>query len=156
MQSGNRFSRSRQAAALWCSLLAACCLAACGNDDESTSVASTSADAEAGLSVLVEPEEAGPGTTIKASVVNETEEQFTYGAAYELEREVSGGGFEPVKLPKTPVIEIGYVADPGGTGPPLTVEVPGSAAPGTYRVVIQRDVPGVGDLSGEFAVVGDF
>lgn len=87
-------------------------------------------------------------------MVNDTDEQFTYGAGYEIDREVDGS-FEPVKLPDRPIIEIGYVADPGETGAPVSVDVPGSAAPGIYRVVIQRDVPNVGDLSGEFEVIGD-
>lgn len=140
-----------------CLLLAACCLllAACGDDSDTTSSSSTTSAAQPGeLSVDVQPGQAGPGTTVNAAVVNDTESQFTYGAAYELERLVDGE-FEQVKLPERPVIQIAYVAGPGETGPAVAVDVPGSATPGTYRVVIQRDVPAVGDLNGEFEVVGD-
>ena len=47
------------------------------------------------------------------------------------------------------------MAAAGETGPPVEVELPKDLAAGTYRVVIQRDVPGVGDLSGEFDVTGE-
>ena len=97
---------------------------------------------------------AAPGDTIEARIVNDSDEEFTYGAGYELERQM-GGSFEQVKLPKRPVITIGYVAKPGETGPPVEVRIPEDALPGQYRVVIQRDVPDVGDLSGEFEVTGD-
>lgn len=127
-------------------------LAACGEDEADTVAPPTATGGEASaLTVRVEPSQAVPGSTIRASVVNDTAEQFTYGAAYELEHEVAGG-FEQVKLPSRPVIEIGYVAPPGGTGPPVEVELPDDLQPGTYRVVVTRDVPGVGDLSGEFGV----
>jgi Big-like domain-containing protein len=135
-------------------LLAAACalpITACGGDSEET----TSQPADAGLQVLVKPPRANPGDTIKAEVVNDSEEQFTYGAGYELERQ-EGNDFKEVKLPNTPVPEIGYVAKPGESGPPVTVKLPGDLQPGQYRVVIQRDVPDVGDLSGEFEVIGDY
>lgn len=99
----------------------------------------------------VEPARAAPGESIEAAVVNGTEEEFTYGAGYELERQVDGG-LETVDLPKRPVIQIGYVAPAGGTGPPVAVKLPRDLEPGIYRVVIQRDVPGVGDLSGQFEI----
>ncbi len=87
-------------------------------------------------------------------MVNGTGEQFTYGAAYELERQV-GDGFEKVDLPDHPVIEIGYIAPAGGTGPPIEVKLPKDLTPGMYRVVIQRDVPNVGDLGGTFTIDGE-
>lgn len=126
-------------------------LAACGDDSDD----STSEPADAGLQVLVKPIRAMPGDTIEAMVVNGSDEQFTYGAGYELEFQ-QGADFEKVKLPNTPVTQIGYVAKPGETGPPVRVKLPGDLQPGQYRVVIQRDVPDVGDLSGEFEVIGDY
>ncbi len=60
-----------------------------------------------------------------------------------------------MKLPDTPVPQIAYIAKPGENGPPVTVKIPKDALPGQYRVVIQRDVPDVGDLSGEFEVKGE-
>lgn len=130
-------------------ILAACStllLAACGDDDTDTSQ-----PADAGLRVLVEPTVAVPGATVRASVVNGSDEKFTYGPAFELERQM-GEDFIEVKLPDRPVPQIAYVAEPGETGPPVKVKIPGQALPGQYRVVIQRDVPDVGDLSGEFEV----
>ena len=143
----HRWSPSTVAAR--CSLLAACSflLAACGSESDSTSAES----ADAGLQVIVKPVRAAPGGTVRAAVVNGSDEEFTYGAAYELERQM-GEDFEPVKLPRTPVPQIGYVAKPGETGAPVEVKVPATALPGQYRVVIQRGVPDVGDLSGEFEV----
>nr|MBA2523315.1 hypothetical protein [Solirubrobacterales bacterium] len=131
-------------AAIICALL----LPACGGGDDS----STPAPADAGLTVTVSPTRAAPGGTVEAAVVNGSEEEFTYGAAYELERQ-EGNTFEEVKLPPRPVPEIGYVAKPGETGAPISVGIPRDALPGQYRVVIQRDVPDVGDLSGEFEVI---
>jgi len=138
-------------------LLAALLLVACGGDEDTSTSASTtatSATEAGGLSVSVEPAQALAGTTVAAAVVNDTDKEFTYGADYELEREVDGD-FEPVKLPKRPVIQIGYVAKAGEIGPPVSAEIPADATPGTYRVVIQRDVTDVGDVSGEFEVIDD-
>lgn len=127
-------------------------LAGCGDDEsEDSSTTSTTAGA-AELTVEVTPPQAAPGDTIRAVAVNETDEEFTYGAAYELEREVNGS-FEPVKLPPRAVPQIAYVAPPGDSGPPVEIDIPGDFGPGTYRVVIARDVPGVGDLVGEFEVI---
>jgi hypothetical protein len=144
----------RPAAALVLACLAIAALAACGKDsgsDTSSAGDETTSGAGTSLSVEVDPTRAAPGDTIEARVVNDTDEPFTYGAAYELERQ-SGNSFEQVKLPEQPVIEIGYVAKPGQKGPPVKVRIPKDALPGQYRVVIQRDVPDVGDLSGEFEV----
>ncbi len=133
-------------------LLASLLLAApgCGSDDGGSSTATSAA--AAGLTVTVEPAEAAPGDEIAARVNNDGDKTYTYGAAYELERRV-GDAWRSVKLPPRPVIEIGYVASPGAAGPPVTVEVPEDAEPGPWRVVIDRDAPGVGLLSGEFEVV---
>lgn len=131
-----------------CLLLApALLLVACGGGGEET----TSQPADAGLRVVVEPGHTTPGGTVKAEVINDSEEEFTYGAAYELERQM-GEDFIEVKLPPRPIPEIAYIAAPGETGPPVEVKVPAQALPGQYRVIIQRDVPDVGDLSGEFEV----
>ena len=81
-------------------------IAACGDDEATTST--TAAD---GLSVNVQPPTAPAGSTVRASVRNDTDEQFTYGAGYALERE-SDGAWEEVELPSRPVPEIGYVAPP--------------------------------------------
>jgi hypothetical protein len=146
-------SFGRRLAAVALAVLACLALVACGGDSGGGTDETTSA--VAGLRVEVEPARAAPGATIRARVVNDTGEEFTYGAAYELERQV-GDSFEPVKLPPRPVPEIGYVAKPGGIGPAVDVAIPKSALPGQYRVVIQRDVPDVGDLAGDFSVGSDY
>lgn len=135
-------------------LLASGTLAACGNEGDSSTDASASAGSDGGLRVEVTPPRTTPGATVQAAVVNDTGEKFTYGAAYELERQV-GGDFEQVKLPERAVIQIAYVAKPGESGPPVDVNIPGDALEGRYRVVIQRDVPEIGDLSSEFEVRAD-
>ena len=61
-----------------------------------------------------------------------------------------------MKLPIEPIPEIGYVAPPGEAGPPVAIELPKDLAPGSYRVVIRRNVPGVGDLNGELEVIGEY
>lgn len=133
--------------------LAACVLllSACGGDDDKT----ISDPPDAGLQVLVKPPVTEPGGTVRAEIVNGSEEQFTYGRAYELERQ-EGEDFVEVKLPPRPIAQIAYTAKPGESGPPVEVHIPKNALPGQYRVVIQRDVPDVGDLSGEFEVRGDY
>jgi hypothetical protein len=143
------WSSGRRLATVALAAVACLALTACGDDSGSGTGETTSADA--GLRVEVEPARAAPGATIRARVVNDTGREFTYGAAYELERQ-AGDSFEKVDLPPRPVPEIGYVAKPGGTGPAVDVEIPKDALPGQYRVVIQRDVPDVGDLAGDFAV----
>jgi len=125
--------------------------AGCGGSDDAGSPTSTGV--AGGLSVTVEPAEAAPGDEIAARVVNDTDQAYTYGAAYELERH-AGGGWEQVKLPDRPIIEIGYVAEAGETGPPVSVAVPKDAAAGRWRVVIDRDAAAAGLLAGEFEVVG--
>lgn len=141
--------RTRPLRLLACLLAAATSLAlvACGDDGDQT----TPQPADAGLRVVVEPEHTTPGGTVKAEVVNNSDEKFTYGAAYELERQM-GDDFVEVNLPPRPIPEIAYIAAPGETGPSVEVKVPAQALPGQYRVIIQRDVPDVGDLSGEFEV----
>ncbi|MFN8151697.1 MAG: immunoglobulin-like domain-containing protein [Solirubrobacterales bacterium] len=131
--------------------------AACGSDsgDNTGDGTDSSQPADAGLEVLVEPERAAAGDTVKAEVVNGTEEQFTYGKAFELERQ-EGEDFVKVKLPPTPTPMIALIAEPGETGPPIQIKLPKDLMPGQYRVVIQRDVPDVGDLSGAFEVTGDY
>ena len=71
----------------WCFLLPPPCCSLCGDDGETTAAGSTTSRpaARGALSVSVEPPEAPPGNTVEASVLNETEEEFTYGAAYELD-----------------------------------------------------------------------
>ncbi len=145
------------AALLACSLL----LSACGGDaggssstEAASSTTTTTSASGGGLSVSVTPSEAQAGELVAASVVNDTDKQFNYGAAYELKRQ-GPDGYEKVGLPpRRPVIAIGYLAPPGETGPPVKVKLPSDLEPGTYRVVIQRNVPGVGDLSGQFTITG--
>jgi len=121
---------------------------ACGDDD-----AGKVEPAVGGLSVEVDPESVAPGGRLAATVVNDSDREFSYGAGYELERE-KGDSFVPVDLGERAVIQIAYVAEPGGRGPAVAVKVPGDAEPGTWRVIIARDVPGDGDLSAEFEVTG--
>ncbi len=131
-------------------------LTSCGDDssDPTSATASsptTSAPTGGGLTVAIEPSEATAGSTLEASVENGTAKEFTYGAAYEIDRAVAEG-WELVELPSRPVIEIGYVAPPGESGAAVEVELPDDLERGLYRVVIARDVPDVGDLVGEFEV----
>jgi len=100
--------------------------------------------------VIVDPQQATPGATVTASVRNETDRPFTYGADYGLEREVDGS-FEEVDLPSRPIIEIAYIAKPGKTGPPVEVMLPDDLEPGSYRVIIAPGVP-EGDLAGDLEV----
>ena len=146
---GSQRRRSLGALAL---LIATISFAACGGGGDDPAPTSSSTTGSGGLSVVVQPASASPGESVEARVVNEGDEQFTYGAAYELEVG-SGDTWKQVDLPVVPVPEIGYVAPPGGTGPPVDVDLPKDLAPGTYRVVIRRNVPGVGDLSGELEVI---
>ena len=62
-----------------------------------------------------------------------------------------GDSFEKVSAPRV-VPEIGLIAEPGRTGPPVRLRIPADAEPGEYRVVIQRGVPDVGVLSGDLTV----
>ena len=129
-------------------IAAAVLLVACGDDDAGEVQAEVT-----GLSVEVDPESVAPGETLAATVVNESDREFSYGAGYELERK-KGDRFVPVDLGERAVIQIAYVAEPGGRGPAVAVKVPGDAKPGTWRVIIARDTPGGGDLSAEFEVTG--
>jgi len=132
-------------------------LGSCGDDPSeptsavASSTTSTSAPTGGGLTVAVDPAHATAGSTLEASVENGTAKEFTYGAAYEIDRAIAGG-WDPVSLPSRPVIEIGYVAPPGESGAAVEVELPDDLERGLYRVVIARDVPDVGDLVGEFEV----
>ncbi len=152
---GRQGSQRRQGLGALALMLACASLAACGGDDEEPATDPAPANGSGELSVEVQPASASPGDTVEARVVNDTDEQFTYGAAYELEVD-AGGEWEPVKLPVEPIPEIGYVAPPGEAGPPVVIELPKDLAPGSYRVVIRRNVPGVGDLSGELEVIGAY
>lgn len=141
-------SPTRPIRLLTCLMLAATLgLAACGGDDAQTA----SQPADAGLQVLVEPPHTTPGGKVQAEIINNSDKRFTYGLDYELERQM-GEDFVEVKLPPRPIPEIAYIAKPGESGAPVEVKVPAQALPGQYRVIIQRDVPDVGDLSGEFEV----
>lgn len=123
-------------------------LTSCGGSDESAPTTPSGI-----LAVNVEPQRASPGEELQATVFNLTDKPYTYGAAYELETRIDGR-WQKVKLPPYPIIEIAYVAQPGEEGPPVSFKIPKDAAPGAWRVVISRDAPEVGLLSGEFRVVG--
>lgn len=131
---------------------AALLIAGCGEKSE-PSLDDIPPTTESTLSVIVEPTAVAPGGRVEASVLNETDAAFTYGADYALERQ-GPGGFQPVKLPERPVIQKALIARPGEQGPAVQVDVPAQAEPGTWRVVIQRNLPDVGDLAGEFEVRG--
>ena len=134
--------------------IVALALGACGSDDDSDDTTTSAPASDQGLQVLVDPPTAAPGDTVLARIDNGSEERFQYGAAYELERQ-EGEDFVPVKLPDRPVPQIAYVANAGSSGPPVKVKIPKDALPGQYRVVIVRDAPDIGDLSGEFEVKAD-
>lgn len=135
---------------------AALLLAACGGDDEPVDDGTRGPGPADGVApaILVEPAETTPGGKVRAIVVNGGDEPFTYGAGYELYRE---DGDESVRVddPNRAVIQIAYVADPGEAGPPVRVKIPRDAEPGTYRILLQRDVPDLGDLEASFEVVED-
>ncbi len=119
-----------------CSLLLAASsllVAACGESAQTT--------AEPATEVVVTPASARAGSMVAAALRNEGEEEITYGAGYEIERSVDGS-WEPVELPQRAVPEIGYLAAPGGTGPPVAVELPDDLEPGSYRVVLSESYYG--------------
>lgn len=130
-------------------LVAGALLLGCGDDDSAGSTATPPSAAD-GLMVIVQPRQATPGSTVTASVRNDTDRGFTYGADYGLEREVDGG-FEPVDLPDRPIIEIAYIAKPGETGPPVEVMLPADLEPGSYRVIVAPGFPD-GELRGDLEV----
>ena len=131
-------------------LLAGALIAACGNDQGGSDGASSDAD-DSGLRVELDASSFPPGATIAAVVVNNTNEDFTYGAPYALEREVDGQ-FEPVDIGNLAFIEIAYVAKAGGKGPAVAVEVPKDAEPGIWRMLLSPDFRGAEGLSAEFEV----
>ncbi len=147
-RAGARSTRRSATSAAAALVAAALLLGGCGDDSEGGGT--TAAPADAGLRVEVTPPRAGPSDVVRARVVNDSEETFTYGLAYVLEMQ-EGNSFVNVSEPRI-VPEIGLVAKPGETGPPVKVRIPEDAVAGQYRVVIQRDVPDVGDLSGELTV----
>lgn len=142
--------RARTLTSLVLAAAIALLLSACGEKSE-PSLDDIEPVGSGSLSVVVTPTSLAPGGSLQARVLNETDAQFTYGKSYSLERE-GPGGFEQVQLPDRPVIQVALIAEPGEEGPPVRVDVPVQAQPGTWRVVIQRDLPGVGDLAGEFQV----
>src|SRR5690349_13681486 len=111
---GGARSGGPPARALALLVLAAFALAARGGDGGSTTA---SAPADAGLRVEVTPPRAGPSDVVRARVVNDSSETFTYGLAYVLEMQ-EGGSFVKVSEPRV-VPQIGLVAKPGETGPPV-------------------------------------
>ena len=120
-------------------LLASSLLAAACGEEQTTSEDPTT-------EVIVTPASARPGSMVAAAIRNEGDQELTYGAAYAIERGVDGS-WEPVELPHRAVPEIGYIASPGRTGPPVAVELPDDLEPGTYRVVLSER------YFGEFEVV---
>ncbi|MGI8726721.1 MAG: immunoglobulin-like domain-containing protein [Solirubrobacterales bacterium] len=137
---------------LLATLMAAIALGGCGDEDEAPEPGA--GEGSDGLSIELEPTKAAPGETIAARVVNESTDPFTYGAGYALEREV-GGAFEQVSEPDRAVIQIAYEAGAGETGPPVRVEVPKGAKPGSWRVVLGTPAPDGDELTAEFEVVRD-
>jgi hypothetical protein len=124
---------------------------ACGDEGSGGDGDETGEEAQ-GLSVTLDRESVEPGGTIEARVVNETDSEYTYGAAYELEREVDGE-FERVPVDRA-FIQIAYIAAPGETGPPVAVELPRDAEPGSWRVILDRNAAGVGELAAGFEITG--
>jgi len=160
-------SRSLRPLALMAALTLTLGLAACGEKDEPeatdiTSISSTTSTTptadttvttptDNGLTVVVDPSQAKAGSTLKANVRNDSDQEFTYGAGYEIDRAIAGG-WEAVELPQRPVPQIAYVAPPGDSGGAIDVMLPASLEPGLYRVVIARDDPRVGEVVGDFEV----
>lgn len=108
-------------------------------------------DSDDGVTVVLDRESVSPGGSLKARVRNRTDEQITYGLAYRLQSEMDGE-FTEVDLPDRAVIQIALVANPGETGPPVTIEIPKDAEPGRWRVLL--GAPGSEPaLSAEFDVV---
>lgn len=126
----------------------------CGDEDGGgeSAEAPPPAPEAGGLELVVSPETVEPGGRLQARVVNEGETRFTYGAAYELEREVDGT-FERVDRPDDAVIQIAYVAKPGETGPPVRAKLPADAEPGRWRIALTDGNAPAEQLSAEFEVV---
>lgn len=108
-------------------------------------------DRDEGAAVVLSRESVSPGGSLTARVRNRTGEQITYGLAYRLQREVDGE-FTEVELPDRAVIQIALVANPGETGPPVTVEIPEDAETGRWRVILGA-AGSEPDLRAEFDVV---
>lgn len=128
-------------------------IAGCGDEGEATTEASDTGG-QSDFSLELDPETAEPGDLLAARVVNRSEEPFTYGAGYQLERETDGV-FKRVDQPDRAVIQIAYVVEPGETGPPVRVKVPAEAEAGRWRVVLPQEAPDGSELASEFEVVGD-
>ena len=144
-----RIRLSIPAAALM--LIATILLAACGNDEDGSTEPGSGSGDDSGLVVELDAASFPPGATIAATVINNTDEDFTYGAPYALEREIDGQ-FEPVDIGNLAFIEIAYVAKAGGKGPAVAVEVPEDAEPGTWRMLLSPDASGATELTAEFEV----
>lgn len=123
----------RLTSAVWL-VVVAIAFAACGEDDDKTAAPA----GDSGLSVVTDIDRVEAGGEIEARVQNDTASDYTYGAAYLIERQIESG-YEPVPLPRTPVPEIGLVAPPGEAGPPVPVEIPKDLEAGTYRVTLGPD-----------------
>ena len=126
-------------------------LGGCGEKPEPDPATTSSPPSAMTLKVSVSPATVKPGGTLRASVVNATSEPFTYGGNYELERK-QNGRFVKVPTKRRKVLQIARIAKPGSTGPAIKVSLPDGATPGPWKVVIQRDLEGVGDLAGSFQV----
>ena len=115
----------RVRAGLTAALISACLafgFGGCGSEDFGE-------EGESGATVVLDTDAVAPGTSFKARVDNESDQQVSYGLDYRLQREADGE-FSDVELPDRVVIQIALVANPGETGPPVTIELPPDADPG--------------------------
>lgn len=135
-----------------CSVLICAALAivgGCGDTDDSDP---GGAEESGAVEVVLSAESVAIGDSLQASLRNGTDEEIVYGAGYSLERE-QDGEFVAVELPREPIPDIGLIAKPGETGPPVTVRIPADLTPGTYRVSLSELADG-SIPQAEFQVTG--
>lgn len=109
--------------------------ASCGGDGE----APVDGGHFDGVEMSVQPDMAKPGEELALTIRNETGEIVSYGAAFELEREVNGD-WEQIELDLA-FIQILLTLDPG-EGATESVPLPDDLEPGVYRIIKTFDLPG--------------
>jgi hypothetical protein len=105
-------------------------------------------DDDTGL--LLETQEVRPGQQFAIALLNGTEDSISYGVHTHIED--AAGNTVAIKGPLG-FPAIGLSAEAGEAGPCVTVSIPSSTAPGTYRAYLD-DHDASGDLSAEVEVSG--
>ncbi len=86
------------------------------------------------LGLLLETQVARPGEQFEISLMNNSEESFLYGVGTHIE-DAATGDVVQIRGPLV-TLAIGLDSRPGEAGPCVTVSVPSTTAPGSYRVVL--------------------